>query len=84
MSKKMFGMSEAARSCGPVQRGRNAGAIPTGARLGRGFEGLHVPQGRFQGWQPLGGIHKAARLCVQGQGWKTPAGRSPPGVKQGF
>jgi hypothetical protein len=46
---------------GLVQRGRNAGAIPTGARLGTGARGgtslvCGVPRGCFPlGWIPQGG-----------------------------
>jgi hypothetical protein len=48
---------------GQVQRGRNAGAIPTGGRLGEGArDGTSLVCGVARGCFPLRGFHKAASL----------------------
>jgi hypothetical protein len=75
------------KSCpsGPVQRGRDAGAIPTGARLGKGArDGTALVCG-FQGTLSFGqGFTRAERICVRGQGADSPLAGQRPAVKAGI
>jgi len=69
----------------PIQRAQDAGAIPTGARLGKGARDGTALVCWFQGTLSFGqGSTRAERLCVRGQGADSRLAGQRPAVKAGI